>query len=373
MSQARHLVSLWNPAYADGAMDAHLRVLLDWIERHRDGKADEDDVYVWWARIRSANRQQGLPHDADVLTLDEQVQRGVDTHLYLTDYRSLYVGHLGEITADAVLEDEAEWPHAPEYYRYQMVDFWFRLWDLRLLVADDTLETIELLKGLRNLPLVVTEGPARAWFSDVGLLTGDRRWVERDADLRGETARLARDLRDNVLSRAVWAALEPSTRTFLASAEAVFRARREDPAFDFSGPAVEYAKAVEVELNALIFPVLRRALARGSVAARTVRLAERPTDLGAAVPHQTLGALRVLLEHEDVVIRALRSALAHDGSWLVGEVPCRLRALEDLRNPAAHSETAWRDQVSFAREEIVGIGQEGLIGRVARAKMRARL
>jgi len=69
-----------------------------------------------------------------------------------------------------------------------------------------------------------------------------------------------RELRDNQLGEYVWNNLEPATRTFLASAEAVFRARRDDPGFDFSGPAVEYAKAVEVELNALIFPPLRKLL-----------------------------------------------------------------------------------------------------------------
>ena len=157
----------------------------------------------------------------------------------------------------------------------------------------------------------------------------------------------------------------------MVATEAVFRARREDPAFDFSAPAVEYAKAVEVELNALVFPVLRRALSRARPAERSVRLADRPQDLAGPVPHQTLGSLRVLLEHEDVAMRALKQALAQDGAWLVSELPYRLRVLEDLRNPAAHSEAAWRDQVSAAREEIVGVGQEGLIPRLARAKMRA--
>ena len=28
MTPARHLVTVWNPSYADDAMDAHLRVLL---------------------------------------------------------------------------------------------------------------------------------------------------------------------------------------------------------------------------------------------------------------------------------------------------------------------------------------------------------
>ena len=59
----------------------------------------------------------------------------------------------------------------------------------------------------------------------------------RDANLRGETE-----------------------RTFLATGEALLRAHREDPRFDFSATAMEYAKAVETELNALVFPALRREL-----------------------------------------------------------------------------------------------------------------
>jgi hypothetical protein len=95
-----------------------------------------------------------------------------------------------------------------------------------------------------------------------------------------------RELRDNLLSPYVWSNLEPAARVFLASAEAVFRARRGDPAFDFSGPAVEYAKAVEVELNALIFPPLRRLLARVPPKDRVTRLDGRELDLGRRVPHR---------------------------------------------------------------------------------------
>jgi hypothetical protein len=372
-------------------MDAHLRMLLQWAEQRRENAADDEDVYVWWAKVKSSNRQQPLPgpHTRDVLALDAQIRAGADTHLYLTDYRSLYVAHLGEVTADDIRDDPAEREHAPAYYEGLASDYWFRLWDIRLLVSDDTLETIRLLQSLRNvhygdrpvslyggvreLPIVVREDPPRAWFADVDLLTEGRLWVERDAELRGETARLSRDLRDNLLSESVWAALEPSTKTFLASGEAVFRARREDPAFDFGSPAVQYAKAVEVELNALVFPVLRKALGRERPHDRSVRLGERPIDLAGVVSHQTLGALRNFLEHEDRVRGVLRSQLPQDGSWLVGELPHRLRVLEDLRNPAAHSASARRDQVASAREEILGIGQEGLIVRLARAKMRAGL
>jgi len=49
----RHLVSVWNPSYEADAMEQHLHVLLTNAARHRAGECEEDDVYVWWGKIRS--------------------------------------------------------------------------------------------------------------------------------------------------------------------------------------------------------------------------------------------------------------------------------------------------------------------------------
>jgi hypothetical protein len=71
------------------------------------------------------------------LTLDKQIGRGIETHLYLTDYRSLYVGQLDEITADPVPEEhDGELEHMPAYYRGKPADFWFRLQDGRYAGGD---------------------------------------------------------------------------------------------------------------------------------------------------------------------------------------------------------------------------------------------
>jgi hypothetical protein len=130
---------------------------------------------------------------------------------------------------------------------------------------------------------------------------------------------------------------------------------------------VEYAKAVEVELNALLFPALDRTL-KGKD--RILYLDGKPLNVGGRVPHQSLGVLRYLLE-DDAVRRALRAAVPQHGNWLTGILPTRLQILADLRNAAAHSASTAREQVSGAREEILGIGQEGLVVQIARAKMRA--
>ena len=91
MTLPRHLLTVWNPSYASDAMDEHLRVLLHWAGEWKKGEANQDDVYVWWGKIRSPNRKGPLPHQDAITTIDEQVQAGTETHLYLTDYRSLYV------------------------------------------------------------------------------------------------------------------------------------------------------------------------------------------------------------------------------------------------------------------------------------------
>jgi len=385
---AKHLVTVWNPSYADDAMDDHVRVLLDWIRRHRAGEASADEVHVWWAKLRSPNRVGPLDHSSAVLAIQEQIASGVETHLYLTDYRSLYVAHLLEITDDDVpSESPDERENMPDYYVGKPADFWFRLGDIRRLVANDTPAVIAQLGKLRNvryhdrpvslyggivdLPLIVWSEDEPAWFADTAALLEGRHWVEYEAEYRGEIERMVQELRDNLLGTAVWSQLQATTRSFLASAEAVFRARRNDPQFDFSGPVLEYVKAVETELNSLIFPVLRRVLRNRPPAEREIRAREGRLDLGSRVPPQSIGTLKLLLEKEQIVRSHLEPAIGYDARWLLRELPGRIGPLVKRRNPGAHSEVIPGEVAARVREDVLGIGQEGLLVRIAQISMQA--
>jgi hypothetical protein len=385
---SQHLLTLWNPSYTDDALDAHLRVLLDWASARALGNAEEDEVYVWWGRIRSKNRDGRLPHHAEVLALDAQMRAGTETHLYLTDYRSLYVAHVGEITDDDVRDDAGELDHMPGYYTGHPVDFWFRLFDLRRLVTGDTVEVIDELRKLRNrgyhdrpvslyggmvdLPLIVRREPAAPWFSDTAALNDGHLWAQRAAEYRSDAERMSRELRDNLFGRDIWPLLEPATRTFLASAEAVFRAHRDDPGFDLSGAAVAYAKAVETELNALLFPALRRVLHTKPPHEREVREDGRLIDLGGTVPHQTLGTLKHLLERSDLAQAAIRTAMPNDQAWVLGLLPRELASVVEIRNASAHSEATTAGALEPVRGKVLGIGGRGLVEQLVRARLRSR-
>ncbi len=153
MSTPRHLLTVWNPSYASNAMEAHLGVLLDRIRDWREQRGDEDDVYVWWGKIRSENRQQGMARDGELHALEAELEDAgaPEVQLYLTDYRSLYVADLEQISwEDQSALDPA---HVPAYYRKdnRLCDCWFQLRDIRRLVADDATAVIQELKLLRNV------------------------------------------------------------------------------------------------------------------------------------------------------------------------------------------------------------------------------
>jgi hypothetical protein len=102
-------------------------------------------------------------------------------------------------------EDEAELAFVPEYYRQGdlVADCWFRLWDIRRLVADDTVAVVHELRNLLNtryhdkpvsiyggmldLPLIVTEIEPREYFDTEyrDHLTSQKLWAQFDTEQAG--------------------------------------------------------------------------------------------------------------------------------------------------------------------------------------------
>lgn len=381
----RHLVTLWNPSYtSDDVMDAHLRILLDAAAEARGGDSGPGESYVWWGKLRSANREEdSLAHEREIEEIEAELagEDGADreVQLYLTDYRSLYVGHVDEITREDVTRTEPD--RVPRYYagRGHACDFWFKLLDLRRIVADDLLAVIAELRrlenlnyhgkpvslygGMVNLPLIVRR-PDGARFFDPEvreLLADGLLWAEFDAARGGDVGvagALQRDLRENLFGDDAWAGLEPAAREFIASAEKLFRDHRGDATFDFTPVVLNFAKALEVQCKALLVG----ALADAPQVARLARVRDRTVDV---VEHGllTLGELFHALATE----HALRHALAvrlRDGSWFVNDMPVALAGWPDVRNRAAHSERVDRTTAVAWRNELVGVGCTGVLVRL---------
>lgn len=377
----RHLLTLWNPSYADDAMEQHLAVLLDRARRTTIGEQSADDRYVWWGKVRSQHRLQRAPHQDDIeaiaRTLDEDITDAGEVQLYLTDYRSLYVADVAEIATGDLEPEERD--AVPAYYERRDLhcDFWFLLADIRLLVADDLPGVIAELRALRNvhyhdkpvslyggmvdLPLIVTRPDSQRFFdaADRDEITEGRLWAEWDAEQGGGVAAMERELRDNLFGERSWRALEPTTRRFIATGEKLFREHRADPAFDF-GPIIgAFAKAMEVQCRS----ILRRGLAKVHPDARRANLEGRTVDLLEA-RHLTLGQLARALATEERLAKALTTAL-NDRGFFSGQLPAIVSEFIEVRNPGTHESRITRASAVQWRDRLLGVGSEGLFIRLA--------
>jgi hypothetical protein len=370
----RHFVDVWNPSYASDAMEAHLTVLLD---------SADVDPHVWWGKVRSANRRQPLKNLPQILEIGSELSQNEhrECHLYLTDYRSLYVGQVDAISQDDVRRIDAA--HVPEYYTRQSLecDFWYRLLDLRRLVADDTLVVIAKLKTLRNLgydgrpvslyggmvdlPLIVERSdPDDLFAADVReAVAGERLWAQVDAEAVG-VGRMERELRENLVGDDAWLALDPAARTFIASAERILRDQRSDPGFDYGPIVANFAKAVEVICNA----ILRRVGPRLPREVRTITLDRQPVDLAVSKP-LSIGQLANVLGNRTALHRALRQRLDH-GDWFVDAFPKVLARVAEVRNPAVHRSRIDRETAVGLRNMLMGVGCHGTFVDLAQVRVR---
>jgi hypothetical protein len=383
--RAQHLVTVWNPRYAADAMEAHLRLLLEWDATSSRNGTDGDEVYVWWGKVRSSQRQQPMPHLADIIALGRHsadLDDAHETHLYLTDYQSLYVADVCAIVTDDPRVNDAA--HVPAYYTEQGLacDCWFEIADIRLLVRDDMAGVIEELARLRNaryadrpvslyggmvdLPLLVSRPDGRRYFDvrDRALYADHKLWARHDAE-QGGVGALEATLRDDHFGADAWSALEPGVRRFIAMAERTLRDHRRDPAADLSPVVVGYGKALELQANAIIRDAMRGA----PDAARRVKLAEATALLPDALP-LTLGQLARALGGEPELGDHLRRVLS-DGAWFTGEFAVTIDGFAaEARNPAAHGETVPRADVQRWRDRLLGVGGESVMCRLAKVHRR---
>jgi DNA mismatch endonuclease, patch repair protein len=262
------LLTVWNPSYAADPLDEHLRILLDWADRYRNGECGRGGRLrlVGQAPLAEPRSAAAAPRrDLALQAADREGRRDAP----LPDRLPLALRRAprGHRRRECARRREDE--HMPAYYARSAPTSGSasstsagscrttRRRHRRAEAAAQHALPRPAGLALRRHGRAAAHRHARKdgkqWFPEATSLTEGRLWAQHDAELRGETARMGRELRDNLLGPAVWSALDPATRTFLASAEAVFRSAARRSRLRLLGTGVEYAKAVEAELNALLF------------------------------------------------------------------------------------------------------------------------
>ncbi|MEO8031643.1 MAG: hypothetical protein ABI765_12385, partial [Gemmatimonadota bacterium] len=158
-----------------------------------------------------------------------------------------------------------------------------------------------------------------------------------------------------------WQALDSISRTFLGSAEKIFRDHRSDPAFDFGAVIGLFAKVLEVEINAR----MHSGLANTPDEARLQNVDGKSVDLSKT--RLTLGQLAHALAGSQARHFALCSRLEH-GDWFSGSIAPILKDFILVRNPGTHEERVSREIAVRWRNRLVGVGCEGVVAQLARVR-----
>ena len=224
---------------------------------------------------------------------------------------------------------------------------------------------MSLYGGMVDLPLVVIRPDERRFFDPEvrDPVIGDRLWAEFDAEAGGIGA-MEKELRENLFGDFAWMSLGATARTFIATAEKIFRDHRSDGAFDFAPVIGNLAKALEVTCNEILAAVAGRLPAE----ARRVRVDEKEIEIGRGRPLM-LGQFARAVGGE----RALNHALAHHldhGGWFVGSLPPIIEDLLTVRNPGTHAQRIDRETATRLRDRLVGVGCLGVLPELATVRPR---
>lgn len=177
---------------------------------------------------------------------------------------------------------------------------------------------------------------------------------------------MEKELRENLFGDVAWMSLGATTRTFIATAEKIFRDHRADAAFDFTPVVSSLAKALEVTCN----EILTEVSAKLPPGAQRVKIEDREIVVGRGRPLM-LGEFARVVAEERTLNRALAQRL-ENGGWFTGSLPVIVKELLKVRNPGVHEQRIDRETATLMRNQLVGIGYPGVFQQLARVRPLAR-
>lgn len=160
----------------------------------------------------------------------------------------------------------------------------------------------------------------------------------------------------------VWNSLSVKTQDILAMAECLYSGVSDCETADYAPICLEYCRALEVEMNELIFGPFKAASNVNSLAQRNYFYdkLKKPRDM-------TLGECVYLLDkcsHRTYPLVELRRKIQHDikhNAKLLGDVVDILRDLnETIRRLSAHTTVMTYDDLVVTRQRVLGIGNPNL-------------
>lgn len=346
----QNLLILFNPYYQKDVIDSHIAIL-------------KERGAVGFGKIKSKLTSLSAPKELDWGSLSS-VSSTSPLQLFLTDYSSLFVAKVVRASAeiDPIL--------APSYYQEKglEVEAWFVIEDMIELVHKDFEKirdlflanfttpdygnhTYAIYGNSYQYPLKVEMKNKIDYFSSKELFYPNI--YKSDEFL---------SIKNNLLSYVfgdLGYLLHPESLENLVFAEMEFEKNKEDKLYDFSGVAIKYGKAIEMEAY-LFFKTLFFFLAQSEkgildIAFEVQGVSHSVADMQSFRPN--LGTYKFLLS-QPLISQSIEN---HNLKWIASGIPANLSIVQKIRNEAAHGEKTSLEGIKTLRNSVLGIGRNQVL------------
>ncbi|MCK5883752.1 MAG: hypothetical protein KAG61_08690 [Bacteriovoracaceae bacterium] len=402
-----HFYTVFNPMFntdADkeefnGKTQAH-SFFYSLQQRHKKKKKGEPDAYFYWGKLKVSSGNEPINFESMKGVIDSNNDLGVPTHLYISDFQHLWVAKV-----DAVEKDISDYENTMEFYRSrkEKIEMWFKITDMSLVAADhevclkklynlslnhaftkdDEMRSIEAINPyLSNLryPLVIKENEPKNYF-----VLGEEKWLSRENDLMedAEYGKYVKSIVNSyVIPQQIFAHVPTMVQEDILYAESLICDKRQnvDQTAMMRQVVSIYLKSLEIIVNQLIvFPLFKsykdkiysfknetisKAYKRKeNVTINQLRIAMRNNDLTSTTKDFCTSVNEFLDNY--LLSRSLQDVLSEFGDEEKG--------YGTLRNDLAHEDVEIPlEKLMEVRNNILGVGREGVINKLYMAKLKLK-
>lgn len=346
----QNLLILFNPYYQKDVIDSHVAIL-------------KERGAVGFGKIKSKLTSLSTPKELDWDSLSS-VSSTSPLQLFLTDYSSLFVAKVVSVSA------EIDPTLTPSYYQEKglEIEAWFIIADIIELVHKD-------FEKIRDLFLANFTTPD--YGNHTYAIYGNSYQYPLKVEMKNEINYfLSKELfypniyksdeflsiKNNLISYVfgdLGYRLHPESLENLVFAEMEFEKNKEDKLYDFTGVAMRYGKALEMEAYWFFNFFLSLLMHKDKKVSNVIFLAygqkTKVADFKKVYP--SLGSYKVLLANS-IIAKAIRD---NQLKWVSKNVVDNITMIQRVRNHAAHQGKISLNEIEKMRNAILGIGENQVI------------
>lgn len=346
----QNLLILFNPYYQKDAIDLHIAIL-------------KDKGAVGFGKIKSTLTSLSSPKELDWETLSS-ISATSPLQLFLTDYSSLFVAKVIEVSK------EIDTTLTPSYYQEKElnVEAWFVVVDIIELVHKDFEKIRDIFLANFTTPdygnhTYTVYGNSYQYPLKIEMKNEINYFISQELfypNIYKSQEFLA--TKNNLISYVFGKdgySLHPESLENLVLAEMNFDKNKEDKFYDFTGVAIKYGKATEIEAY-LFFKTLFAFLATTEKEIMNIKFDMQGIsyiikDLDNFRPN--LGTYKFLISHSLIS----KSIDLHDIKWITAGIFPNLSIVQKILNKAAHEDQTSLEKIEFLRNSILGIKKNRIL------------